>query len=160
MHGVAHKITGLCAGVLCGGWLHSMGHGMPEVIATAAFFAGSAPDYLEFPVKTKFGGQTRLIAHRTWTHWVPPWIALLGVGAVELYLYNSLLANAIVGFAVGGLTHLCMDIPNPKGVWLLLPRRPVSLKLWKSGSGDLLISAACLAAAWPVAKQLIEEAVL
>jgi hypothetical protein len=54
----------------------------------------------------------------------------------------------VLGFAVGGLAHLAMDIPNPTGVPLLHPWKRTSLHLWKSGRHEGLLMLASLLVAW------------
>lgn len=121
-----------------------------HAIGTVAFILGAtAPDWMEF---RKSSGGT-LITHRTWTHWLLPWIAIfLITGSQEpinlisydfLNEYNIGLSEklnfALFCFSLGGLLHLSVDIPNPMGIPILTPFHRFSLKLWKSGKYETAI---------------------
>lgn len=118
-------------------------------------FGATAPDWME--IRKKSGGT--VIVHRTWTHWLPLWILLLMFGCSQIsqnpilgmdtvtkplfdYLnigLNHIIASGIIGFSLGGLLHLLVDIPNPMGIPILTPYSRFSLKLWKSGKLEPLI---------------------
>ena len=52
---------------------------------------------------------------------------------------NHIIASGIIGFSLGGLLHLLVDIPNPMGIPILTPYNRFSLKLWKSGKFENFI---------------------
>lgn len=111
----------------------------------AAGFAGAllgstAPDWLELPQKPTFWGTggKRLIPHRTLTHWWPLWVWLF---ISTLHMQGTLISALLEGFALGGLSHLVVDLPNPMGVPFATPfaSSRKSLKWWRSGQHEFLI---------------------
>lgn len=96
-----------------------------------------APDWMELEPIRRGRGRHSWIAHRTWTHWVPAWIALAGYAwfAMETAPAWSL----AFGFALGALIHLLADAPNARGLPWLFPTRRLSLNLWNSGTGDAFL---------------------
>ncbi len=100
--------------------------------AAAGFVGGSAPDWLELP----YGENRRVIAHRTWTHWVPLWV-------LAFFTLNAhwetlpMLGAPAMAFVWGALSHLLMDWPNPRGIPLIRPTARHSLNWWTSGRHDL-----------------------
>ncbi len=114
---------------------------IPIYCAVGVMLGANAPDYLE--LRTKRG---TLIAHRTITHWLPLWGALLWwalgqllivpVPEVAMINIETGVASLIAGFALGGLLHLLMDLPNPMGIPILTPLHRWSLNWWRSGNGE------------------------
>lgn len=143
----AHELTGWAAGIAAAAWvLHQGAAGPYHVLALATvitgYLGGTAPDWLEL-IPWRKG--KRWCTHRTITHWVPAWAALLY--ASNLGLGSYWWCGPLFGFAVGGLIHLLIDWPNPLGVPILWSRH--SLNLWKSGRADSFVVAACwVAAVW------------
>lgn len=81
-----------------------------------------APDYLEIPITASL----RLIPHRTVTHWLVLWCGLLGFALIGIYAdngFNSLLNTLLLGYALGGLTHLFCDAGTPMGIPIISPFR-------------------------------------
>lgn len=132
-----HKLTGLSAGVIV--WTLLAGHAPLAWLAIPAGFVGG-----NFPDRIEWLGHHRWIKHRTLTHWLPLWLALEALG---LWHHHALWAAALIGFAAGGLTHLLFDLPNPLGVPILSPVHRASLRWWKSGEHDGLLTVACIALA-------------
>lgn len=118
--------------------------GLPAAAAfwVSALPASTAPDWLEIRV-----GDRTLIPHRTVTHWVLPWAALLAAGVFWLAQAPGIAPAVMAGFAVGGLTHLLGDSLTPMGVPLWTPFRRVALMRVPSGRLDLLL----VIVAWMVA---------
>lgn len=117
--------------------------GFPAFAAIMGLLGATAPDWLELPFlrgEDLHGRPLRLsvIPHRTLTHWVPLWLLLLAGG---LWQAAQLPGSLAVGFAVGGLTHLLMDVPNPMGVPLWVPWRRKSLRWWRSGEHEIFLVA-------------------
>lgn len=149
----AHELTGWAAGIAAAAWvLHRGAAGPYHVWALAAvvagYLGGTAPDWLEL-VPWRKG--KRWCTHRTITHWVPAWIGLLYGANVGLQTRGW--CAPLLGFALGGLIHLLIDWPNPRGIPILWSRH--SLNLWKSGRADSFVVAACWAAAIWVFDRLI-----
>lgn len=144
MRGTGHNVTGFAAGLIAAPMVAS---DPIEYALTglAAWLGGTAPDWLEMPY-SKNGGRLSLIPHRRITHWVIPWALLFFGSASSLGEHPA--ALALFGFAIGGLTHLAMDIPNPAGIPLIHPWKRTSLQLWKSGQYEGLLMALFLVAAW------------
>ena len=134
MRAPGHKLTGLSAGVIA--WTLLAGYTPLAWLAIpAGFIGGGAPDRIEWL------WHHRWITHRTLTHWLPLWMALLGVG---IWHDTTLWAAPLIGFAAGGLTHLLFDLPNPLGVPILSPVHRLSLRWWNSGEHDGLLTLACI----------------
>jgi inner membrane protein len=129
MRAPAHRLTGLASGVIAWSLLPAWVP-MPWLAVITGAMGGNAPDALEW-----IGG-LRWISHRTVTHWLPLWIAILGTGIGELH---APLGPALVGYGLGGLTHLLFDVPNPRGIPLLTPWRRITLDWWQSGRHDGLL---------------------
>lgn len=131
MTGPGHKLFGMGLAVAVGSVLAPhLGLVASGVLIAAAYPGTTAPDWLEISI-----GSRRLIPHRTVTHWLMPWLTLLGI---SLFLAsNHLLAGAALGgFALGGLSHWFGDLGTPMGVPVLHPARRVSVRLWRTGRGE------------------------
>ncbi|WP_066338080.1 metal-dependent hydrolase [Azohydromonas lata] len=152
----AHELTGWAAGIAAAAWVIRQGAVGPYhlwMLATviAGYFGGTAPDWLE---QIPWRKNKRWCTHRTITHWVPGWVALLYAANAGLGTYWF--CAPLFGFAAGGLIHLLIDWPNPLGVPILWSRH--SLKLWKSGHADSFVVAACwFAAIWIADKLLFDS---
>ncbi len=98
-----------------------------HLVAIAIFLGNIAPDFIEFKV----------IPHRTYTHFPWLYIALAVVGYSgsheigTLYLQAGFLEAsvglAMIGFAMGSLSHLLCDWPYYGGIPLFKPRKKVKL---------------------------------
>lgn len=124
------------------------------VAAIFTLLGCNAPDWLEI----RKSGNT-LIPHRTITHWLLIWLILLFYSLIQfnpdLILFvekynesiyasltgelNIFVSSALLGFSIGGLLHLLVDLPNPMGIPILTPVHRNSLNLWKSGEMEPLI---------------------
>lgn len=128
-----HRLTGIGAALLGAALAHAAGgYAVPAILL--ALPGATAPDWLEWPRRTAGGSRTSVIPHRTLTHWVPLWLIAAGFGWA---MAENPVASGLLGFAVGGLTHLAVDLPNPMGIPLWTPWRRVSLRLWVSGSHEI-----------------------
>lgn len=130
MKQTGHRLTGLAIGLLAAPLL--LAHVGPTawLVVPSAVFGGTAPDRIEWL------GHERWCEHRTITHWWPIWFALLGWAAWHL---PSIWAVIGVGFALGSVSHLVCDWPNPTGIPILHPWRRNSLHLWRSGEHEIPI---------------------
>ncbi len=126
-----HHLTGF----ITAGLLYAAMPSIPVFAMAACVIGATAPDWLEIPCHIN-GKRYSLIPHRTITHWVVLWVALLVYGATRS---NELLGAIVLGFSAGGLTHLAFDIPNPTGVPVLNPVKNTSLNLWRSGNVEWLL---------------------
>lgn len=137
MTGTGHRWTGIGAAFLAAAaarWA-----GLPEVIAaTVALVSCTVPDWTEIQC---FRGGVRvgtLIPHRTITHWPPLWLALLAWGCAD----GTYVGAIAFGCAIGALTHILGDAPNPMGIPWLFPHKRLRIGrkgLWRSGQHELLI---------------------
>lgn len=130
---LGHQATGILSAII----LVSIYPKFPIPAAFACCFGATAPDWLEIAWTDKESNERKsLIPHRTITHWLVLWVILLLVG---IY-FNGLFFGALaLGFAVGGLTHLMFDVPNPMGIPVLNPFKNTSMKLWNSGQHEWLV---------------------
>lgn len=111
MTGNAHRLFGLAFGVTAGAAITPIYGGVPGLAVVALALPGStAPDWMEI----RFGPMT-LIPHRTVTHWLLPW-AGGAVAAWQCLDEAPLLAAALLGFVIGGLSHIAGDAGTPSGV--------------------------------------------
>ena len=129
-----HLITGAGLAII------SFSLGFP-LLSLGIMLGTTAPDTLEISVYNFDTKQSRrLITHRTITHWLYPWVALLIVSCTVSILVSPALW-ALTGFAVGGLLHLAMDIHSPMGIpitsWRAKDR--VSLNQYSTGKRSELI---------------------
>ena len=141
----AHRSTGWAVGIIAAALASRRlvdPYGLWMLLTfVAAYFGGTAPDWLENAWWSRGSGRQLWIAHRSWTHWGVAWVALLAWAYLHLHRYSA--AGPVFGFAAGGIMHLLADWPNPLGVPWLGTRRH-SLRWWKSGRCDYLI----ILAAW------------
>ena len=130
-----HRATAYGAAAIAYALAHHLGQGAVTAILAAllAIPGATAPDWLEIPW---FGieGRRSLIPHRTLTHWIVPWCLALTWALTTSEPTRA--STVFMGFVVGGLTHLVMDVPNPTGIPILLPWRRMSLNLW---TGDEMV---------------------
>lgn len=111
-------------------------------VSTAALFspvlflgilAGSSlPDTLEISIRTK-QGYTRLIPHRTITHWPPFWlIPMIFILGLTDTSSNGILF--VLGLMSGALLHLACDYMTPMGIPLGSPfGERKTLNIFKTG---------------------------
>jgi membrane-bound metal-dependent hydrolase YbcI (DUF457 family) len=141
MTGRGHALVGLGVGLAAAGLARELGY-FPVVSFVGAVAGSTAPDWLELPSKPSFFGHggSRVIPHRTLTHWWPLWVLAL---IVAVHLSIPLAAAWLLGFSLGGLSHILVDLPNPMGVpiWTPAASSRRSLKLWRSGQREFLIIA-------------------
>ena len=128
-----HRATSLGAAAIAYSIAHAY-HGLPCLAAALALPGATAPDWLELAWFRK-GIRHSLIPHRTWTHWLLLWGWLFGYAFLSLGQHWG--ASDALGFAVGGLVHLVMDLPNPSGIRFLHPfRQRITLNWWR---GDQMV---------------------
>lgn len=138
MTGKGHRLTGIGAAFFGATIAHACS--LPEII-TAAVAAASCtlPDWAEIPFFRNGMRTGSLIAHRTLTHWPLLWLGLFAWGLHE----HGLIGAALVGLAVGCLTHILCDAPNPMGIPWLVPHQRLRIGrkgLWRSGEHEFLIA--------------------
>lgn len=120
-------------------------------ISLGIMLGAKAPDYLE--IRTKNG---TMIKHRTITHYLPLWISLLLCTAGSLSIgpldFLTSKTNAepwvwelLLGYSIGGLIHLLLDIPNPMGIPVFTINKRISLNLWRSGEAEWLLDTIAIA---------------
>ena len=140
MTGAGHRLTGIGAAFIAAALMHL--NGGTETQQVIAWFVAMGttriPDLIEFPTYRNGFKTGCLIPHRTITHWPLLWVAVWW----GCNTFGGYLAAAGLGLAVGALSHILWDAPNPMGIPWFLPHKRVSLGrkgLWRSGKGELLI---------------------
>ena len=103
-------------------------------IAAGSIFGSSLPDQLEISWHT--GGSKKrgwfasgynegvrhsLIPHRTITHWMVAWFAIMGMAMINEINDPGALSAGLLGLALSGWLHVFMDSRTPMGVPLLHP---------------------------------------
>lgn len=150
MSKIDHQLVGVSMGFLIFIYLESLGYGIFARVGAAllAFWGATAPDWLEIAHAERGPSgkwqRVSVIPHRTFTHWLPLWVVPIILIVWFIPTHAQILAHAgradamalLLGFLLGGFSHLICDIPNPTGVPILSPsaKHRVSLRLWKSGS--------------------------
>lgn len=149
MTGRGHRWTCVGAAFFAAGVARLME--LPEIVAAAIAAASvTLPDWAEVPFYRHGVRTGSLIAHRTITHWPLLWLAVVYWGLHE----GGLVGAALVGTAIGALTHILGDAPNPMGIPWFLPNRRLKFGKrgwWRSGSHEAVtaLSFAALGfAAW------------
>lgn len=165
MTGKGHFVSGFIFSIFTYKYTYDIG-GTALIGAIGTILGATAPDYLEIRKKVynnvngkqKCVGTKTLIEHRTITHWLPLWILLFLFSYLNInknlennyllflnnYLefsfnYSIYLYSLLLGYSIGGLLHLLVDIPNPMGIPILTPKKRFSLNLWRSGKMEPLI---------------------
>lgn len=149
---LAHAAMAWPSGIIAAALAWSV---LPSDIARLWWCAGAflmalpgsgAPDWMELEPIRRGRGRHSWIAHRTWTHWVPAWIALAG------YAWWSMTASPAwslaFGFATGALIHLFADAPTARGLPWIFPTRRITFNLWNSGTGDAFLVFLTWMGAW------------
>ena len=137
MTGQGHRWTGIGAAFIAATLARAAG--MPELVA--AVIAGvscTIPDWVEIPFYRNGKRAGSLISHRTITHWPPLWIALAVWGVIS----HDLTGTIALGAAIGALTHILGDCPNPMGIPWLWPTKRLRIGkggLWRSGKNEIWI---------------------
>lgn len=138
MTGAGHRWTGVGAAFIAATIAH-IAH-MPDLIAGAIAAASCRlPDTIEIPIYK--GGQRMrtLIPHRTITHWPPLWLGLI----IWSFYLGDISGAVILGGAIGALTHILGDAPNPMGIPWFVPHERVKFGKrgwWKSGEHEPLMA--------------------
>lgn len=137
MTGKGHRWTGIGAAFFAAAGARLAG--LPEVVAAGvALFSCTIPDWIEIPF---YRGGVRigsLITHRTITHWPFLWFAVIAWACTD----GTFVGAIALGAAVGALTHILGDAPNPMGIPWLWPTKRLRIGkkgLWRSGQHELLI---------------------
>jgi len=105
---------------------------MPAAMLVIASIPGAtAPDWLEIRI-----GNRTLIPHRTITHLLLAWLAMIAV-SVPLIITNPLPGALLMGFAIGGFSHWIGDAGTPMGVPIWHPSHRVTFNWWKTGSSEV-----------------------
>ena len=138
MTGNGHRLTTVGAALFGWGAAGYLG-GDSLSCSIGAAMAVNAPDYLEL----QWGKNgAPLIKHRTITHWILPWLLLLYLSAMNIEgthdVFPELIDDFLLGYAIGGLTHLLADSFNPMGIPVLTPWHRLSFNLWRSGRFELI----------------------
>jgi len=140
MTGRGHRWTGVGAAFLAAAIAHVAS--LPELIAAAvAATCTTMPDWIEFPIYRNGVRRGSLITHRTITHWPPLWLAVIAWSVHE----GGILGAMTLGAAIGSLTHILADAPNPMGIPWLWPtdRLRIGKKgLWRSGEHEPFLALA------------------
>lgn len=142
MRWITHQVGALGTAL----WLQ-----LPLAGVAAAWVGGILPDVMDQKMAGLSRNRQRAFnrIHRGFTHWPGLWLGLV-ILAVVFVPHESvrLLRPVCVGLAVGGLSHVILDMLTPQGVPFLPFSRKnrFSLKLCKTGGiGEYLFLAAMLA---------------
>ena len=136
MRKISHIVIAGSSGSAVG--LAIFGSGINWLIFSFTCIASSMlPDRLEYIFKN-----VRWVRHRTLTHWLGGWLALL-VGwlwVCKEYGVGGFLESGIAGLLVGGCVHLICDMTTPMGVPIFLPlsKGRVSFGLVRTGFSELI----------------------
>jgi membrane-bound metal-dependent hydrolase YbcI (DUF457 family) len=142
MTGTGHRLTGIGAAFIAAGIMRLLGGSEAQQVIAWFVAMGTTriPDTIEFPTYNNGFKTGCLIPHRTITHWPYLWVAL----AWYCYTLGGYPSAAGLGLAIGALSHILWDAPNPMGIPWVLPHKRISFGrkgLWRSGRGDYLIAA-------------------
>ena len=164
MTGKGHFAAGIIFSIYAFDFTNNLG-GQALTSSLFCILGANAPDYLEIRSKLyrdsknpkRCTGTKTLIPHRTITHWLPLWLLLFVFSAINIdnSFFNNALSqhlifqnnhpffgtfySTLLGYSIGGLVHLLVDLPNPMGIPILTPKKRFSLNLWKSGKMEPLI---------------------
>lgn len=150
-----HRLTGVLAG------LTVILTGSPIAFGIALFMGVTAPDTLEVSYRNKaaYNGYSRILPHRTITHWAPLWllfmVALWWFTPFEGYRLSegvtTILYSVCYGYIVGALLHIFCDAGTPMGVPIWQPfGKRYSFGLYKTGGAEwrMITIVALLCLAW------------
>lgn len=163
MTGKGHQAIGLILTAPCYYLITNMGFSyIPGLLCSIGVFCGAkAPDYLEITYGLGKGRRS-IFRHRGITHWWALWLiplimiysALLSINGQKNSVYDLLINNniyllnfqnieyfyfALLGFLIGGISHILTDLPNKRGVPIFTPFDSFSLNLWESGKFEKTI---------------------
>lgn len=145
MRWMTHQVAAVAAALI----VH-----LPPAGLAAAFVGGMLPDVFDQKIAGLFRNRQKAFnrIHRGFTHWPGLWLVLL-LAAVALVpaSIRPWLRPVCFGLALGGVSHVLLDMLTTQGVPLLpfSRRNRFSLKLCKTGGvGEYCFLAAMLAAMW------------
>lgn len=148
MKGYGHHVTGAITGTtlaIAAIKYYDIGSFSAAAAIMGGWIGGTLPDTLEGPARA------RIIPHRTITHWIPMWLAVLvSCWFPPISTLPEIGRMAVYGLVGGAITHLLTDWPNPLGIPIKTPWKRHSLGLWRSGENELLIIVIQLFAGWLV----------
>lgn len=137
MTGRGHRLTGIGAAFIAAAIARLTD--TPEFIAAAvALTATTMPDWIEIPFYRNGTRVGSLITHRTITHWPPLWLALIYWGILQ----GGVVGAMAIGAAIGSLTHILGDAPNPMGIPWILPYKRLRFGKkgwWRSGQNEFFM---------------------
>lgn len=139
MTGLGHKATGVGAAFIAAA-IASVGGMLELAAAVLAAVSCRLPDQIEMPRYKNGIRAGTWIPHRTITHWPFLWLLVLYAGFTMNV--GVVVGSGLVGIAVGALTHILCDAPNPMGIPWFVPHRRLKLGrkgLWRSGQYEYLI---------------------
>ena len=145
MRWVTHQVGALGAAI----WLQ-----LPLAGLAAAWVGGILPDVFDQKLAGLFANRQKAFnrIHRGFTHWPGLWLALVFAAVLLVPREGEYLLRPVcVGLAVGGLSHVVLDMLTPQGIPLLpfSRRNRFSLKLCKTGSfGEYAFLATMIVCMW------------
>ena len=140
-----HQVGAIAAAL----WL-----GLPAAGVAASFVGGVLPDVFDQKIAGLFGNRQKAFnrIHRGFTHWPGLWLGLFLAALYFLPKEAAWLSRPVcTGLALGGLSHVVLDMLTVQGVPLLPFSRKnrFSLKLCKTGGvGEYVFLVCMLAAMW------------
>jgi inner membrane protein len=172
MTGSGHRITGIILSIASFkfGYDITSDFFISGVVAIGTILGGNAPDYLEIRTKVYSGGKVvgtkTLIPHRTLTHWVLMWVVFFYFCLLSftqdssIYFYDyfsewvsyvntnrdvsKFISGFFLGYAIGGLLHLIVDLPNYQKIPIFTPFDKFAFFFWRSGQMEPFIIGACI----------------
>ena len=112
---LTHNLTGFALGL---GVAAALPHTTAGIFVVGCVLGARAPDWLEIARFNKWSRQREsLIPHRTLTHWLWPWLALLILSVISIRQGGQNLSTSIgmAGFASSGLLHVATDSMTSMG---------------------------------------------
>lgn len=159
MNGKTHKIGGICAGVLTSTFLFANNLDVLNCISSGIIIAGASigsisPD-IDHP-ESKVGRKlllkpisitiSKLFGHRTITHSLLFSIimsyALIASASLFSGLLNYIYLNFVIGFCVGWISHLLLDLMTVRGIPIYYPliKKKYNIFKFKTNKDEELVS--------------------
>lgn len=159
MNNKTHKVGGICSGIITSTLLFSNNMGVEGLISSALIVSGAtigsiAPD-IDHP-QSKVGRKflikpisifiNKVFGHRTITHSLimSLFMSIALVASTSLFsgLIGFIYTNLIIGFCVGWISHLILDIITIEGIPIYYPfiKKKYNIFKFKTNKDEELVS--------------------